>query len=96
VRFLHPEAHQLLRTTKSSRLPSASFVFSAQYQQNPLSPEGNIIKAGVVLSFTTAYPNREYGDQVVQSWDNPPTSRASSNDFFGLHHPGWSRETSTF
>ena len=45
-----------------------SFNFSAQYQQNPVPPEGSLIK-WKWLRFYKEAPHRETNDQLVQSWD---------------------------
>ncbi len=65
--LLHPE-----RESKESldriRTTMGTYGFSAQYQQNPIPPEGNLIKWGWFNFFSTP-PDRESNDQIVQSWD---------------------------
>jgi predicted phage terminase large subunit-like protein len=64
---LHPKrtSAQVYEDIKTS---IGEFCFSAQYQQNPLSPVGNIIKWDW-FEFYDHLPERGYGDLVVQSWD---------------------------
>ena len=45
-----------------------SFIFSAQYQQEPVPAQGNIIPVRAFRSFETR-PNKREGDLIVQSWD---------------------------
>ena len=45
-----------------------SFRFSAQYQQRPVPEEGEIIKWDW-FRFYDALPQRQNGDEIVQSWD---------------------------
>jgi len=45
-----------------------SFGFSAQYQQHPVPEEGEIIK-WEWFPFYDAQPQRQTGDEVIQSWD---------------------------
>ncbi|MEQ8371377.1 MAG: phage terminase large subunit [Alphaproteobacteria bacterium] len=56
-----------------------SYNFSAQYQQNPLPIEGNMIRWAWFRSYDQA-PERVAGDVVIQSWDT--ASKASEfNDW---------------
>lgn len=75
---LHPqrESFERLEQTKKSM---GSFDFSAQYQQNPLPPEGNLIKWGW-FEFYDQPPQRAVGDMIVQSWDTA-FKPGESNDF---------------
>lgn len=53
-------------------------VYSAQYQQNPVAPEGNLIR----LEWFGRYdeqPDRDYFLKVVQSWDTAMTSNPRSD-----------------
>jgi predicted phage terminase large subunit-like protein len=50
------------------KLRLGSFNFSAQYQQAPVPPEGEIIK-WEWFRFYDELPIREPGDRIVQSWD---------------------------
>lgn len=55
-----------------------SSVFSAQYQQDPVAPEGNIIR---LEWFGTYYerPERHQFIKVIQSWDTGMTANPSSD-----------------
>ena len=59
------ESHRELDDAKANM---GSFKFSAQYQQNPLPPEGEIIKWSG-FQFYDVLPPPEPGDEMVQSWD---------------------------
>src|SRR5215204_3124982 len=50
------------------RLQLGSDVFSAQYQQEPMPPEGAMIKRQWVQRYDTP-PARTAGSRVIQSWD---------------------------
>jgi predicted phage terminase large subunit-like protein len=54
-------------------------VFSAQYQQNPVVPEGNSIRMEWFRTYEER-PERNYFTKVVQSWDTG-MSAAPSSDF---------------
>jgi predicted phage terminase large subunit-like protein len=56
-----------------------SFKFSAQYQQRPVPPEGEIIKWDW-FRYYDAHPHRQPGDQIVQSWDTAYKA-AELNDY---------------
>lgn len=64
---LHPEREPLsaLMELKASM---GSAAFSAQYQQQPVPREGNIVKREWFRAFSSP-PASETGDQIVQSWD---------------------------
>jgi predicted phage terminase large subunit-like protein len=53
-------------------------VFSAQYQQNPVAPEGNLIRLEWFGRYEEA-PERDYFLKVVQSWDTAMTSDPRSD-----------------
>jgi hypothetical protein len=55
-----------------------SYVFSAQYQQQPVPPEGNLLKWNWFRTYS-GMPVREPGDQVVQSWDTAVTAKEHSD-----------------
>ena len=65
--LLHPEREpkDVLDRIKSTL---GNFKFSAQYQQRPIPEEGEIIKLGWFGCYD-APPQRQAGDQIVQSWD---------------------------
>ena len=50
------------------RLQLGSDIFSAQYQQEPMPPEGAMIKRQWVQRYDTP-PARTAGSRVIQSWD---------------------------
>ena len=51
-----------------TRAEIGSLMFSAQYQQRPVPPEGNLIKREW-FRFYDQLPPPNPGDQIVQSWD---------------------------
>ncbi|MEN8129637.1 MAG: phage terminase large subunit [Pseudomonadota bacterium] len=64
---LHPE-RESLRVHENIRSNIGSFNFEAQYQQQPVPVEGNLIKWSWFSTYETL-PTREDTDQVIQSWD---------------------------
>jgi predicted phage terminase large subunit-like protein len=56
-----------------------SYNFAAQYQQNPVPVEGNLVKREWFQSYSTL-PRREEMDAVVLSWDTA-TAAGELNDF---------------
>ena len=64
---LHPEREsiQVLDNIKSS---IGSFNFDAQYQQQPVPVEGNLIKWSW-FPFYEMPPPHEHGNRIIQSWD---------------------------
>ena len=64
---LHPEweSRESLERTKTTK---GNYNFSAQYQQNPIPPEGNIIKWEWFRRYH-ARPEKGWRDQIIQSWD---------------------------
>jgi predicted phage terminase large subunit-like protein len=56
-----------------------SLLFSAQYQQQPVPLEGNLVKRDW-FKFCQQAPGRQYGTQIVQSWDVAMTV-GDRNDF---------------
>jgi predicted phage terminase large subunit-like protein len=64
---LHPE-HEGQEGYGEAKRMLGSFAFEAQYQQSPLPPEGNMIKAGWFKRYAEDLP-REVFSQTVQSWD---------------------------
>lgn len=65
--ILHPglETHDTIETAKRNL---GSFAYSAQYQQNPAPPGGNLIKWEWFKRYS-APPSRWLGGRIVQSWD---------------------------
>jgi predicted phage terminase large subunit-like protein len=63
---LHPERESYadLMAMKASQ---GSMLFAAQYQQQPVPPEGNIVHSGWLKRYTTA--DLPEGGEVIQSWD---------------------------
>ena len=75
---LHPEreSHPVL---DAIRREIGSLTFSAQYLQQPVPLEGNLVKRDWIQWFDTA-PSRGGGAQVVQSWDVASTT-GETNDY---------------
>ena len=75
---LHPQ-RESLETLAGIRRDIGNYDFSAQYQQAPIPPEGNLVKVAWFRRYGEA-PEKESGDLVVQSWDT--ASKASQlNDY---------------
>jgi len=75
---LHPE-REPLAVLDQLKAAMGSQAFSAQYQQTPVPPDGDLIKRAWFRSYDRP-PERSQGDQIVQSWDT--ASKASQkNDF---------------
>jgi len=64
---LHPE-RESLETLEGIRRNLGTFNFSAQYQQNPIPLEGNLIRWEWFQTYS-ALPEKSGNDQIVQSWD---------------------------
>lgn len=64
---LHPE-RESLETLIRIRSDLGSLVFEAQYQQNPLSLDGGLIKWAWLKTYRFR-PERQNGDMIIQSWD---------------------------
>ncbi len=62
------EAREPIEVLKRIKASIGSFNFSAQYQQCPVPPDGEIIK-WKWFQIYDAPPEREATDQIVQSWD---------------------------
>ncbi len=79
---LHPERLPLsyLASTKSD---IGSAAFSAQYLQNPIPAEGNLLKQAW-LRYVNAVPQRQQGDQIVQSWDTAYKIKETNDYSVGL------------
>ncbi|WP_420346175.1 phage terminase large subunit [Pelagibius sp.] len=76
--LLHParESREALERIKSDL---GSLRFSAQYQQSPVPPEGNLIKRKWFKVYDTA-PERQPGVRIAQSWDIA-TATGERNDY---------------
>ncbi len=72
---LHPD-REPREVLEEMRLAIGSMNFSAQYQQDPVPPGGNIIKREWLKSYETA---PEQFDRVVVSWDTASTIGDNSN-----------------
>src|SRR5258708_28293158 len=70
------EPREVLEKLKSTL---GSFNFSAQYQQCPVPPEGEIIKWDW-FQFFDARPERGTNDRIIQSWDTASKSN-QLNDY---------------
>lgn len=75
--LLHPQREPIdvLERIKSTL---GSFRFSAQYQQRPVPEEGEIIKLGWFRYYDVP-PQRQEGDEIVQSWDTANTEEEFSD-----------------
>jgi predicted phage terminase large subunit-like protein len=70
--ILHPEreSREALDRIKAE---IGSLMFSAQYQQRPVPPDGNLVRRSWIKWYATA-PDRALGAEVVQSWDIATTT----------------------
>src|SRR5215471_6444620 len=75
--LLHPE-HEPAHVLAELKREMGPIAFSAQYQQSPIPPGGNIIKR----KWLTPYDNvdRQPGDRIVMSWDIA-LSEAETGDY---------------
>jgi len=64
---LHPD-REPLALLEETRRTVGSMVFSAQYQQAPVPAGGNLVERRWLQHYATP-PERQPGDQIVQSWD---------------------------
>ncbi len=69
---LHPE-RESRETLDRIKAELGSLQFSAQYQQSPVPPEGNLIKREWLKTYDAA-PARGPGVKIVQSWDVATTT----------------------
>lgn len=76
--LLHPE-RESLETLERIKTEIGSLEFSAQYQQSPVPPEGNLIRRDWLKTYDTA-PERGDGVRIVQSWD-VATTLSERNDW---------------
>ena len=70
--ILHPE-RESRETLERIKAEIGSLQFSAQYQQSPVPPEGNLVKREWFRTYDTA-PSRGPGIRIVQSWDIATTT----------------------
>lgn len=77
--LLHPERESLEDLMEIKRTVG-SLVFAAQYLQQPVPAEGNMVKAGWLRTYETLPEMSGDGAQVVQSWDTA-TEEGVFNDF---------------
>jgi predicted phage terminase large subunit-like protein len=62
------EKREPLEVLEAIKRTVGSFVFSSQYQQTPIPPEGELFKMSWFRFYVTE-PARAANDQIVQSWD---------------------------
>lgn len=72
-------ARESLAMLQQIRKTMGSAAFSAQYQQEPMPPDGSILRWGWFKQYTAPLPLRP-GDTVIQSWD-PASVPGLENDF---------------
>jgi predicted phage terminase large subunit-like protein len=65
--LLHP-ARESQTELDQIKAVLGTYNFSAQYQQNPLPPDGEMIKWSWFRSYDVL-PERQSGDEIIQSWD---------------------------
>jgi predicted phage terminase large subunit-like protein len=75
--LLHPE-RESAETLDRIKVEIGSLQFSAQYQQSPVPPDGNLIRRDWLQTYDTA-PTRGTGVRIVQSWDIASTTEDRSN-----------------
>src|SRR5262249_30281529 len=76
--LLHPE-REPRDVLDQLKIDMGSHTFSAQYQQQPVPPEGALIQWSWFRTYARA-PERRPGDRIVQSWDTASKASAT-NDF---------------
>jgi predicted phage terminase large subunit-like protein len=86
------EQREPLETLEHFRREMGPATFSAQYQQSPVSPGGNLIRLEWFPTYDAALERADY-EYVVQSWDTA-AGIGRHNDFsvcttFGWHQRGW-------
>lgn len=88
--LLDPERHGTA-TLEYTRRQMGPVAFSAQYQQNPVAPEGNLIRMEWFGTYEEV-PERHELLKVVQSWDTALSS-APSSDWSVCTTWGFERDT---
>jgi predicted phage terminase large subunit-like protein len=85
-------AHEPLATLAEMRKDIGSVAFSAQYQQNPVPPDGNRLRWEWFGTYDER-PPRPFFQKVVQSWDTAvtaePTSDFSACTTWGYREGKW-------
>ncbi|MCI0429958.1 MAG: phage terminase large subunit [Rhodospirillales bacterium] len=71
-------AREPLPVLEQIRTEIGSYAFSAQYQQNPVHPDGNRLRWDWFEIYHEELP-REHFQQVVQSWDTALTAEPTSD-----------------
>jgi predicted phage terminase large subunit-like protein len=74
---LHPE-REPLEVLLGLKRQMGSGLFAAQYQQQPVPPEGAMIKRAWVRRYAYA-PERERGEQLIISWDTASKTRPDND-----------------
>lgn len=74
---LHPE-RESIETLEALRRQLGSDVFSAQYQQSPVPPDGAMIKRDW-LRYYDELPQMSPGDKIIQSWDTASKDGTSNS-----------------
>lgn len=78
---------------EAERVNLGAQVFSAQFQQNPVAPEGNLIRMEWFETYDEPLPREQY-HKVVQSWDTAvsdgPNSDYSVCTTWGFRDGKWS------
>jgi predicted phage terminase large subunit-like protein len=69
------EPHKILREIKKA---IGTLTFEAQYQQQPVPAEGNLVKREWFQTYTVL-PDAEPGRQIVQSWDLATSTRETAD-----------------
>lgn len=75
--LLHPE-RESADTLDRIKAEIGSMQFSAQYQQSPVPPDGNLVRRDWLQTYDAA-PTRGPGVRIVQSWDIASTTEDRSN-----------------
>ena len=70
--ILHPE-RESRETLEGIKAEIGSLQFSAQYQQSPVPPEGNLVRRNWLKTYDTA-PSPGPGIKIAQSWDIATTT----------------------
>ena len=79
---LHPE-REPLQSLERTKLGMGSLDFSAQYQQAPVPPEGNLIRWNW-FKFYDDPPGNRPNDKIIVSWDTAMSAKELSSYSVGL------------
>lgn len=74
------EGRETLADLQRVKASIGSLVFAAQYQQQPVPLEGNMVRANWLQRYSVEPTKASKGGQIVQSWDTA-TEEGISNDF---------------